>query len=145
MGMLSKRKGKSFEQRIARQLRERWPDALVRRSSQAERAYNADVFCEGGPSMLSALWLELHDARKPIVKSKLEQAERDVITLGLEAKRSPIVIWHKLGERTIQATMRLYMLAWLAYGEADDSPEMVTMDLLSFFRLVETASSRRAP
>jgi hypothetical protein len=53
----------------------------------------------------------------------------------------PIVIWHKLGERSIQVTMRSWAFAWLAYGESHpDSQFVVSMDFGSFMRLVEGAS-----
>jgi len=150
MGKKSRTKGKAFERRIARALRERWPDALVRRSSQAECAYNADVFIEGGPALLSSLWLELHDARKPIVAKKLAQAERDVVnqaTARTYAMTScvPIVVWHKLGERSIQVTMRSWSFAWLAYGESHPSSMfVVTLDFRSFVRLLEGAIARES-
>src|SRR5690349_6206714 len=110
MGLMQRRKGRAFERKIARALRERWPDATVRRSSQADRAYQADVFIENGPPLLSQLWLELHDAQSPNARKKLEQAERDVEARG-DIAGLPIVIWHRLGERSIQASMRLWTLA----------------------------------
>lgn len=141
MGLKSRIKGKTFERKIARALRERWPDALVRRSSQAERAYNADVFVEGGPPLLSQLWLELHDAKNPIVRKKLEQAERDVRVSG--RSQAPIVIWHKLGERSIQVTMRSWAFAFLVYDESHpDSQFVVTTDFGSFVRILEGAIAR---
>lgn len=145
MGLKSRNKGKAFERKIARALRDLWPDALVRRSSQAERAYNADVFVEGGPKLLSQLWLEMHDARKPVALNKLIQAERDVRGLVVTDRAScvPVVIWHKLGEQSIQATMRSWAFAWLAYGESfPESQFVVTMDFRSFLRMVESAIVR---
>lgn len=145
MGLISRRKGRAFEQRIAREFRQRWPEALVRRASQAERADNPDVFIEGGAPLLSSLWLEMHDARNPIVVKKLAQAERDVRDLHVPRSCVPIVIWHKLGERSIQVTMRSWAFAWFAYDEAHpDSEYVVTMDFGSFMRLIESAALRAA-
>jgi len=145
MGKLSRTKGKVFERKIAGAIRTIWPGALVRRSSQAERAYNSDVFVQGGPPLLSTLWLEIHDARNPIVLKKLFQAERDVVSLprGYEQSFVPVVIWHKLGERSIQVTMRSWAFAWLAYDESfPDSQFVVTMDFRSFLRMVDSAIAR---
>ena len=141
MGKKSRTKGRAFEQKIARKLRAIWPAATVRRSSQAERAYQSDVFIEGGPPLLSQLWLELNDARNPNVRAKLDQAEEDVAAIG-DIAGLPVVIWHRLGQRSIQASMRLWTLAALAYDKTDHSPEIVTMDLGSFLRLVEGAIAR---
>lgn len=139
MGLKSRRKGRAFEQKIARELRVRWPDVVVRRASQAERAYEPDVFVQGGPSLFADLWLELHDARNPRVLDKLEQAERD------SGSREPIVIWHRLGERTIQATMRADVFAWLAYDQV--RPEwstVITVDFESCMQLIDAAARREA-
>ncbi len=145
MGLMQRRKGRAFEQKIAREFRLRWPDALVRRASQAERAYEPDVFIENGPQLLSSLWLEMHDARNPTPKAKLEQAERDVHAMAVArcAVRLPVVVWHKLGERSIQVTMRSWAFAWLAYNESHpESRYVVTMDLGSFMNLIESAARR---
>lgn len=148
MGRMQREKGKRFERRLARELRLRWPDALVRRASQAERAFNPDVFVEGGPDLLSSLWLEMHDARKPIVVKKLAQAERDALEKSrhaIDSAHVPVVVWHRLGERSIQVTMRSWAFAWLAYGESHpESRYVVTMDLGSFLRMVESAIARRS-
>lgn len=109
MGKISRTKGRSFEQAIARKLRERWPDMDVRRSSQAERAYNSDVFVTGHP-VLESLWLELQDARNPTPAAKIVQAERDIDAGGLIATRAPVVVWHRLGERVVHVTTRLWVL-----------------------------------
>lgn len=112
MGLMSRRKGRAFEQRIARIFRERWPDAVVRRSSQAERAHESDVFIAGGPRVLSKLWLECQDARNPTPIAKLEQAEHDSEHVDdceprfLDRTPVPVVIWHRLGAREINVTLR---------------------------------------
>lgn len=125
MGLMQRNKGKRFERDIAARLRSVWPDAVVRRASQAERADNPDVFIEGGPPILARLWLELQDARQPTPDSKLFQAEKDadlylrrrvggMASPGLggypKTDRLPVVVWHRLGERTTWATMRLWVL-----------------------------------
>lgn len=147
MGLLSRTKGKTFERKIAREFRLRWPDALVRRASQAERADNPDVFIQHGPPLLSSLWLEMHDARNPTPTKKLAQAELDVLTASEygHAAHLPIVIWHKLSERSIQVTMRSWAFAWLAYEQSyPESQYVVTMDLDSFLRILESAATRAA-
>ncbi|HYF53753.1 MAG TPA: hypothetical protein VEA41_05800 [Salinarimonas sp.] len=58
----------------------------------------------------SGVWLELQDARKPDPEAKLEQAERDAARVnGL-----PIVVWHRIRERKIHASMRLSTLLKLS-------------------------------
>jgi len=104
-------KGKAFECKVAAIIRERWPEALVRRASQAERAYNPDVFIEGGPRILQRLWMELQDSAQPTPRAKLEQARRDVDEdprpYPRGEHRLPVAITHQLGSRSIVATMRL--------------------------------------
>ena len=104
-------KGKAFERKVAAIIRARWPEALVRRASQAERAYNPDVFIEGGPRILQRLWMELQDSAEPTPRAKLEQAMRDVDEdprhYDRGKHRLPVAITHDLGARSIVATMRL--------------------------------------
>lgn len=130
-------KGRAFEQKIARLIRARWAGADVHRSSQADRARDADVVIKGGPTMAARLWLELNDARHPDPGKKLAQAERDIARE--EALRLPVVVWHRLGERSIQATTRLWVLGMLM-GHAAPHLAVVTMPLDSFLGLVERAS-----
>lgn len=144
MGLLSRTKGKTFERKIARMFRERWPDAVVRRASQAERADNPDVFIEGGPPMLSLLWMELQDARNPTPIAKLEQAENYVENWNTRrmiigpGDRMPVVVWHRLGERTISVTFRTETLDQLrgirGWQFGDGVP--VTMSLDHFLYLL---------
>lgn len=141
-GRTSNRKGKTFERRVAAEIRDalgdRWPGAVVRRSSQADRAGNSDVRVEGHP-VLSALWLELTDARAPDPRAKLAQAERDVAAAG--GGRWPVVVWHRLGERSTQATMRLGTLLW-ALSDGDSGlprgalATVVELDWHEFLALV---------
>jgi hypothetical protein len=145
MGLMQREKGKRFERGIASEIRERWPDAVVRRASQAERADNPDVFVEGGPPALRCLWLELQDAKSPTPAAKLEQAIRDVTAWqdrrGLSSSRSwarwPVVVWHRLGERTTWASLPLWvlrMLTGMERGIGDDL--VVTLELSSLWLLV---------
>ena len=151
MGRMQREKGKRFERDVAALLRERWPDALVRRASQAERADNPDVFAEGGPRVLERLWLELQDARQPRPLDKLVQAERDATTWyekralegGVAARRYPVVIWHRLAERGIQVTTRLWVFAELAlevrgerFTRGAHGAEVVTLSLQDFLGLL---------
>jgi len=132
-GAMSRNKGARFE----RQLRAHWPDAMVRRSSQAHSAHQSDVYIAGGPPLLARLWIEAQDARQPTPLAKLEQAEGDIDGLALpERGRLPIVVWHRLGERTIQVTTRLWVLDAVrsALRRVDDS--MVTMSLPDFLALL---------
>lgn len=112
MGLMSRNKGKKFERDIANVFREKFPDVVVRRSSQAERAYQSDIFVDSGPDQLKRLWLELNDAREPDPEGKLEQAELDVSRLPKSelVKRLPLVIWHKYREQRIWVTCKLSVL-----------------------------------
>lgn len=139
MGRMQRMKGKSFEQSVARVLRARWPSVEVRRSSQAERAYESDVFITGEPR-LERLWLELQDARKPNPLVKLAQAERDIETLhpdvGIIAlDRQPVVVWHKLRERTIHVTTRAWVFDELRGSPSSDNT-VITMELGAFLDVV---------
>lgn len=150
MGLMQRRKGKEFERKVAARLRETWPEAIVRRASQAERADNPDVFVEGGPSILARLWLELEDAKSPRSLDKLEQAEGNAALWWARRGESvlfrlPIVVWHRLAERTIWATTRLWIVDVLR-GRASDgeSRHVVTLafdDLVLLLQRNERESS----
>lgn len=150
MGLLSRQKGKTFERVIAAELRKRWAGATIHRSSQADRAYAADVVIEGeAPQLLRELWLEMEDAREPNPRKKLEQAERDCTRLLTKSGsapgyqlRIPVIIWHRYRERSIQATMRLSTLQYLrwALDVRDPSPvdgALVTISLGDFLDLLQ--------
>jgi Holliday junction resolvase len=150
MGKMQREKGKAFERKIAADLRSRWPTAVIRRASQAERADNPDVFCESGPTVLRRLWLELQDARKPNPLGKLEQAERDVLCWAtqrdrgareFEGYRFPAVVWHKLAERTVWVTTRLWILDRLrgTSGACTLPESVVTLDWPTFLDMVQAA------
>lgn len=114
-GRQRRRKGHDFERRIAAELRELWPGADVHRSSQAERARQSDVVIAGDvPELAKRLWLELQDARRPAPLDKLKQAQKDAwpspwdasgrAVVQLNKDYLPLVVWHRLGERSIQVT-----------------------------------------
>ena len=161
MGAMQREKGKRFERDIAARLREVFPDADVRRSSQADRAANSDVVVTGEP-LLERLWLELQDARDPTPLAKLQQAERDIAVARRTGVnyRMPIVIWHRIRERTSQVTTRLWVLDEIrgrpngAFQElAEHGPldvdldeAAVTLDLDAFIAILKalaTANQRR--
>lgn len=110
IGRGSRQSGKAFEREIARMLRERWPDAVVRRASQADRAVRSDVFVEsGGPAVLSKLWWELTRSRDLTmggVRAKLEQAKRDVAG-SAQPDRFPVIVWRDKGSRSTMATVEM--------------------------------------
>lgn len=152
---MQRNKGKRFERDIAALLRDRWPLAVVRRSSQAERADNPDVFFESAPERLRALWLELEDAKAPSPHAKLMQAERDIRAwnerrgFSTEAlTRVPFVIWHRLAARSIQVTSRLWCFDWLMPGptawERPARMQIATVDSLDFFELLARVEARAA-
>lgn len=132
MGMLSRRKGRSYEQRIGRMLREQWPGVEVRRSMQNERAFNSDLYVVGGSSKLERLWLELCDGRKPDPNKKLQQAEYDIAMSAKNDNRLPVVVWHRIGERTSYATTRLWVLDAVRGVTSPVRSEAVTMPLEQF-------------
>lgn len=147
MGLMQRNKGKRFERHIANMLRNHWPHAVIRRASQAERADNPDVFIEGGPDVLARLWLELTDARAPHPLAKLEQAERDIEQwlrrrpMAL-VNRIPVVVWHRLGERTSYVTTRLWVLDDLR-DNTSTSMEVVTIGLAAFEGLLIGAAQQQ--
>lgn len=142
MGLMQRRKGRAFEQRIAKIFRAHFPTATVRRASQADRAHQSDVYITGGPDILSRLWLECQDARNPTPGKKLEQAERDLDMLR-DPTRLPVVIWHKLGARDINVTTSLWVL-WSVAGEhcpflSGPEQTLVTLELNAFCAMLEAA------
>lgn len=125
-----------FERKIASLLRERWPDAVVRRANQTEKAYESDVFFEEGTSLLKALWLECNDAIAPNPLVKLLQAERDISLLKDGRTRHAVVVWHKKRCRDIHVTLRYKDLVHISEGRhcACYSKEvLVTMLFEDFF------------
>jgi hypothetical protein len=148
MGLMQRQKGKRFERAIATALRVRFPNAVVRRASQADRAHQSDVYISGGPLLLSRLWLECQDARVPTPLVKLNQAERDVdsgiMHWDVRQSRLPVVIWHKLGAREIHATMRLGTLDVIRGKEYDGGSIVVTMTLAELLAIVASRETEAA-
>jgi hypothetical protein len=145
MGRMQRNKGKRFERDIAARLRVLWPDAEIRRSSQAERAYEADVFATGSPT-LERLWLELQDAKAPTPLKKLAQAERDLAAGGphVQTDRFPVVVWHRIRELTVHVTTRMWVIDCLrgisgvTRSGADDV--VVQLELGGFLGIVAGSS-----
>lgn len=146
LGRMKRTKGRAYEQAIARMLRARWPHVEVRRATQSERAYESDVFITGEPR-LERLWLELQDARHPNPLLKLAQAERDCgyatatergvrgVRGVLALDRQPVVVWHKLRERTIHVTTRAWVFDELRNSPSSDNT-VITMELGAFLDVV---------
>jgi hypothetical protein len=112
----------------------------VRRSSQAERAYSADLIVEAPAGqtghVIERLWLEVQDARNPTPEVKLKQAERDCASREQTRHRWPVVIWHRTGARLMHATMRLGTLLDVL-GVTGPRPSVtVTMTLDEFLVLL---------
>ena len=88
-----------------------FPQYTIRRSSQAERAYEADLIIEGPdcPAWLSALWFECEHANQVDAMKKLEQGERDALEFYERMKRDRYVVacTRETGRRVINATLRL--------------------------------------
>lgn len=134
MGKKSKKKGKSFEQRVAQMLREIYdpPELLaeiekatkekrvkdrsvllkrsaVRRSDQGKGAKEPDVVVQGCPC-----WIECEDAVDSRPLEKYEQAERDVEQSGNSLSLWPVAICHKTGEHKTGVWMAFHHLVLLA-------------------------------
>lgn len=147
MGLMSRVKGKRYEQKIAALFRAHWPEAVVRRASQAERADNPDVMVEG-PGVLERLWLELQDARSPTPLLKLGQAESDAFAWATaitgRPRRWPVVVWHRTGARDANATMPLWVVDEIrGVQERTFRAETVTMDLRDFVGLLKGATASK--
>jgi hypothetical protein len=153
MAGLSVRRGKKFERKIAKQLRTYFPEATVRRSLQADRAYDSDLVVEGAqlPRVLCHIWWELNDEREPNPRRKLDQAHRDA---ALAEKRRacflfPLVIWHKYRSPDIHVTLQLDTLARLLRTQLDYLPQAsgagtypVQLELNHFLSLVKLVHGR---
>lgn len=109
-----------------------------------------------GHPLAERLWVVLEDycTRRPTPEAKLEQAERDVSGLGLRqlpgsGSRLPVVIWHRIRERTHQVTTRLWVLDELRFVSvsprtlaARDCDTIVTLDLGAFVEILKAAVQR---
>lgn len=163
-GAHSGNKGKRFERKIGRDLRELYDgedwlahyDTLskaqqvvmlkaskVRRGEQGKGAREADLCVEG-----LTWWFELEDAKVSRPLAKLEQAERDIEHKGEVGQWLPVAITHKTNSPTIQATMRGRAFAYLvtgrfpAPGPADTAP--VTFPYPTLLELLQLEDRREA-
>lgn len=130
VGKKSRRKGRKFEQRIARALRARWPEATVRRALQSHKPYEPDLVIEGpAPLIVRSLWLELTDGKDADLRvpGKLEQAERDIDRAhpAGEWKRYPVCIWHIIAQRRIHASMRIQTLGAIMGEVVTEAAELL--------------------
>jgi hypothetical protein len=145
-------KGRAFEQLIVRTLTKALPGTVWHRSSQADRAWDADVVCESGNAIAQRLWLELCHAKHVDVRDKLEQGERDAaksdraMTANADVpSRLPAVVWRKSGAKHVNVTMRLATLIQIAHrlpGHYEPvatrgNGVLVTMELGEFLELVK--------
>lgn len=81
MGKLSREKGKRYERHICSLLREAFPGLVVRRASQADRAYMPDVVIENLNDKAKVVmnpWIECNHARRVYPEKKYAQAVRDI-------------------------------------------------------------------
>ena len=131
MGKLSRAKGRAFEQKIARQLREIYDDAQlrhetqqaldeknrtlhnallkqsnVRRSDQGKGAQEPDLVVQGCPC-----WFELYTGKSDVSRTKLQQAAKDV--RDTRSPLLPVAVVHLLGKQKIAAVLRFDSLAKL--------------------------------
>lgn len=151
----SPRKGKKFELVVRDHLRlvareEPWISGLtVRRSSQAERAWNADLIIEGVdavPGWLLGLWLECEHANDPDPRAKFAQATRDVARYCTRTGRPrwPVIVWRRTGGRVLNATtsvdtlLQLLSLAGkLAPSQISPSGACGTLATMAFPELMQ--------
>lgn len=141
MGLRSRVKGKTFEREVRDHIQRAFAhlDSLtIRRSSQAERAYESDLIIEGPniPHHLTTLWVECEHANKPNPIKKYAQAIRDceLYVIRMQRPRVPIVCWRGTGERTVRLTTTLFNLNLLLLGigsgsESEAAPLLVTTPL----------------
>tara|TARA_A100001391_G_scaffold122821_1_gene83729 strand:- start:5410 stop:5880 length:471 start_codon:yes stop_codon:yes gene_type:complete len=109
MSKMQRIKGKVFERKIARKLRETFPEFAdeIRRSIQSRQAEESDV------TGLPGFWIECQDAKQPTPTKKLEQAERDVRVARQVDTTIPIAVTHKIRAKDILVTLRLHHLHYI--------------------------------
>lgn len=95
---MSRRKGASYERKIADILRKRFPQfaEAIRRSIQSRQAEESDV------TGIPGLWLELQHAARPTPTVKLAQAIRDA-----PVDMIPVAITHQTGCKGDDVFMRM--------------------------------------
>jgi len=142
MAKLSRTKGHNHERAVAAAYRARWPHLTVRRSQQADKAYEPDVVVEGVP-----LWTECCVGAKPDPLAKLAQAERDVSRFT--ETMLPVVVWRRSGTQTTYATMRhdtLLRTTCLYINESnvpnDPDDLVVTVDFDAWLAAVDLPETR---
>lgn len=115
LGRRSRNKGKKFELVVRDHFSMHLDDPrfhvdgistlVIRRSSQAERAWDADLIIEASnaPEWLLGLWIECEHANAPDPAVKMVQAIRDaaIATKRSGRQRTPVVVWRRTGERTL--------------------------------------------
>jgi hypothetical protein len=132
MSKFSRDKGKRYERKIARALRQRFPELSdeIRRSIQSRQAEESDV------TGLPDFWLECQDAQTPTPLKKLQQAERDVSVNGLNV--IPVAITHKTRSKDHSVTMRLpSLMSMLKNNGLENAEVIVTISFADFLELVE--------
>jgi hypothetical protein len=135
MGAMQRRKGSTFERRVATMLRETFPTCEFKRASQSDGAINSDVYCSEGSEKLKAVWFECNHSNKPNPTNKMDQAIYD--TSKLTGDRIPVVVWRKTGERAINASIDLEA-AIIMFGHTPSASAlaevncMVTIDFVDF-------------
>jgi len=109
MSKMQRIKGKVFERKIAKKLRDAFPQysELIRRSIQSRQAEESDV------TGLPGFWVECQDAITPTPTKKLEQAERDVRVASLVDVAIPVAVTHKIRAKDIFVTLRLNHLHFI--------------------------------
>lgn len=153
VGRRSRRKGQEFELAVRDRLTEAFVSQTntdpenglcVRRSSQAERAYEPDLIIEGPgvPLWLCNLWVECEHANAPDPGKKMEQAKRDAALAIQRTRRDrvPVVVWRETGRRVIWLSTTLPILneliggVWPVANRASDL--LVTVELGSALDLM---------
>lgn len=129
LGRRSRNKGKSFELVARDHLLQHLAHPcfngtlVIRRSSQAERAWDADLIIEAtnAPDWLLGLWVECEHANDPDPWAKMAQATRDAAAATLRSgrQRTPVVIWRETGHRRLWFSTNL---TWLneVMGDAQE-------------------------
>jgi hypothetical protein len=154
MGLLSRTKGKVFERKVAKGLRDAFPGLDAHRSSQAERARNPDLILDRPPHpLLARLWLELEDAKEPDPYGKYAQAVGDLGRLGEAGRdRLPVVVWHKYRSTVVWATTTISVLddlrgvrdaVFQVGGGLRTKAAMVTTPLDDFIAILQEQVARR--
>ena len=136
MGLRSRRKGCEAELVVRDRFLAAFPmlqQLTVRRSSQAERAFESDLIIEGPnvPDWLTRLWVECEHANVPDPAKKYAQAQRDadINRIRMGRDRTPIVCWRKTASRTIWlSTGLLHLTSLLGFAQAP-SNVLVTIEL----------------